>query len=288
MACVGNPTFHGRASTAGLAISIKICSIRMCAATCLSKAPAGMVYPGDSQYECGSKLNVTGGTSFFRALDWRGIQKAMGACRCGQDTGCFIDRQMVIALTGFGQDAPFGNAITLTNVNLSDPWATYPGGDPFPTILNKNIPFSTFGPSPTIPYNCETDGGESVEPQRSTAGRNRLAADSELCRQLTIHLVTGNELNPAVFLGLGACTLNGVNYPVCSTTGNTNQRAACYLQNPKEGQYYGSIGSKDDGGTGNYHGLFLSAQKRLSRRQYSGKLHLVALHQRLLEDQCRG
>ncbi len=58
----------------------------------------------------------------------------------------------------------------------------------------------------------------------------------------TIHLMTGNELNPAVFLGLGPCTLNGVNYPVCSTTANTNQRRRLYLQNPTQGQYYGSIG----------------------------------------------
>ena len=52
----------------------------------------------------------------------------------------------------------------------------------------------------------------------------RLAVDSELCRQHTIHLATGNEINPAVFLGLGACTINGVNYSTCSTTANTNAR----------------------------------------------------------------
>jgi len=62
---------------------------------------------------------------------------------------------MVLALTGFGQDVPFGNAITLTNVKLSDPWATYPGGNPFPTVLNKNVPFPTYGSVVTHPYNTK-------------------------------------------------------------------------------------------------------------------------------------
>jgi hypothetical protein len=80
----------------------------------------------------------------------------------------------------------------------------------------------------------------------------------------TVHLQSGRELNPAVFLGLGACTINGINYPVCSTVGNTNDRRELSLRNRKEGQYYGNIYELDDGGTGNYNALFLSAQKRLS------------------------
>jgi hypothetical protein len=81
----------------------------------------------------------------------------------------------------------------------------------------------------------------------------------------TRHLQTATQLNPAVFLGLGPCTINGVNYSTCSTTANTNQRRRLVLQNPGQGQYYGSISAMEDGGTGNYNGLFLSAQKRVSR-----------------------
>jgi hypothetical protein len=170
----------------------------------------------------------------------------------------------VLALTGFGQNAPFGNAVTLQNVQLSDPWANYPGGDPFPTIINKDAPFSNFGLVSTHPYESKP----TVVNQWNLSLQRQVGTDWLLTASYvgssTTHLMTGNELNPAVFLGLGPCTINGVSYTVCSTNGNTNQRRRLYLQNPKEGQYYGSIGSKDDGGTGNYNGLFLSLQKRVS------------------------
>ena len=36
----------------------------------------------------------------------------------------------------------------------------------------------------------------------------------------TSHMWSLENLNPAIFMGLGACTLNGVTYPACSTTAN--------------------------------------------------------------------
>jgi hypothetical protein len=85
----------------------------------------------------------------------------------------------------------------------------------------------------------------------------------------TIHFPSGQNLNPAIFLGLGACTLQTVtgpvSYPTCSTTANQNFRRPLYMQNPSLGQYYAGIGLVDDGGTSTYSGLNLSVQKRMSR-----------------------
>jgi len=52
---------------------------------------------------------------------------------------------------------------------------------------------------------------------------------------------------------------------LCSTVANQQSRRVLSLQNAAQGQYYSSIGFIDDGGTASYEGLFLSAQKRMSR-----------------------
>jgi hypothetical protein len=79
-----------------------------------------------------------------------------------------------------------------------------------------------------------------------------------------IHMWTGGALNPAVYIA-GSCVLNGVPTNPCSTLGNIQARRVLNLANPREGQYYGTISGLDDGGTGNYHGMLLSAQRRAAK-----------------------
>ena len=61
---------------------------------------------------------------------------------------------------------------------------------------------------------------------------------------------TTTEINPGVYIR-GS-----------STTANVNQRRVLNLANPAEGRYFSNISAQDDGGTGNYHGLLLSLQRR--------------------------
>jgi hypothetical protein len=81
----------------------------------------------------------------------------------------------------------------------------------------------------------------------------------------TSHMWTSKYINPAVFLGLGPCTLAGVQYPTCSTTGTTNQRRRLSLANPVTGQDFGIIQKVDAGGTASYNGLLLAVQRRAAR-----------------------
>ncbi|HXP85491.1 MAG TPA: carboxypeptidase regulatory-like domain-containing protein [Bryobacteraceae bacterium] len=231
-------------------------------------APAGEIFPGDSQYTAGNGVENMRLNKFVPRIGLVWDPRGDGKMTVRAAYGMFTDRANIYSLTAFGQDAPYGNVITLANVNLSNPWANYPGGNPLPIALTKNITFPAFAAYVTHPLNFQPtylhQWNLSVQRQ---VGTNWLVTANYLGNS-TIHLMTAAELNPAVFLGTGPCTIPGPNgtvnsYPVCSTTANTNQRRRLYLQNPSQGQYYSIVAAADDGGTASYEALFLSVQKRL-------------------------
>jgi hypothetical protein len=90
----------------------------------------------------------------------------------------------------------------------------------------------------------------------------------------TIHMNSSTTANPADFLGLQPCTLNAVqangtvapqSFPVCSTTANQNFRRVLYRQDPLNGQYYANIAQVLNSGTASYEGMYVSANKALTR-----------------------
>ena len=74
----------------------------------------------------------------------------------------------------------------------------------------------------------------------------------------------GVHINPAVFMGLGACTINGVNYASCTTNANLNQRRVLFQQNPVLGQGLGYVNRIADVGTQSYRAVRLSMRRRAS------------------------
>ena len=87
----------------------------------------------------------------------------------------------------------------------------------------------------------------------------------------TSHIVAVDELNPAQFLGLGACSINGVNYATCSTTANTNQRRRLALQNPAQGQFFSTVSTLDDVRLDGEFGI----QQGIAANQDLGQLQVV-------------
>jgi hypothetical protein len=158
--------------------------------------------------------------------------------------------------------APWGDKLTQQSVSFDDP---YVGNNPFPITVNANSIFPPYGNFNTLKYDTKTSriGSWNLSVQRQVS-TNWLVSASYLGRA-TRHLWSGQELNPAQFLGLAPCTLNGMSYPVCSATTNTNQRRLLTLQNQAIGTPFGYVTQIDDGGTASYHGLVLSAQHRASR-----------------------
>jgi hypothetical protein len=80
-----------------------------------------------------------------------------------------------------------------------------------------------------------------------------------------MHIWTQNAINPAVFLGLDPCVINGVSYATCSATTNTDARRRLTLERPQDGAKIGPLAEFDDGGTSIYHAMLLSVQRRAAR-----------------------
>jgi hypothetical protein len=186
----------------------------------------------------------------------------------------FTDRQHAFSLNFIAQNQPYGYQINPSGPTLSNPWVNYAGGNPFPIATGKNAQFATFGNVITHPLDAQPtylhQWNLSIQKQIGTSW----LLTANYIGNSTIHLLTSNQLNYAVFLGTGPCTLQTVNaagqvvpspQTVCSTVANQNQRRVFYLQNPLQGQYFAGIATTDPGGTADYEGLFVSAQKRLSR-----------------------
>jgi len=72
---------------------------------------------------------------------------------------------------------------------------------------------------------------------------------------------TAKELNYGIYFPGGPCTLQGVVYNPCSSTGNLNQRRRFSFERPQEATAFGGVNEIDDGGTQSYNGLLLSVQR---------------------------
>jgi hypothetical protein len=161
-------------------------------------------------------------------------------------------------------NAPYGTNLDTPNPigGFSNPWQGYPGGNPFP--LNGKAFFPTAGVYVNMPINPKpTSVAQWNATYQRQVARDWLASISYLGNK-TSHLWITGEQNPAIFMGLGPCVINGISYPTCSTTGNSNQRRPLYLANPKLGASYASIDTTDDGANAHYDGLLMSINHRFA------------------------
>ena len=167
--------------------------------------------------------------------------------------GLFYDAAQLFFNTRFANNPPWGAQITLTNPTggMTDPYASYPGGNPFPALATgwPTQPFPTSG----VYVNTPPDVHPPVLDQWNISLQRQvgswLLAASYLGNH-TSHLWRATELNPAV-------------YSSGATTGNTAARRVLTLLDPVQGAFYGTIGQLDDTGRANYNGLIFSVNRRL-------------------------
>ena len=252
-----------------------------------NNAPAGLVFPGDPEYTSGKYINGPRWAKFFPRVGLAWDPEGKGRMTIRAAYGMYGDRAMMLAGTQVYFSPPFGNLLSVSGANLTNPWANplYQGINPMPAlaalqgigVYDHNIPFFPFGNyvnSRMTDFNPVYMNQWNLSIQRQI-GQDWLLSANYLGNN-TIHMITVENINPAqyFFNGTNLCTPTITGPPPvpndptsgrqCSTTTNQQDRRILNFVNPSQGQYYASIGQIDDGGTGSYEGLNLSAQKRLS------------------------
>jgi Carboxypeptidase regulatory-like domain/TonB dependent receptor len=233
-----------------------------------TNAPAGTLFYGDpgmpgSAYGFGKKANFDPRVGIV--FDPRG--KGQETLRAGY--GIFYGTPNLFLTPG--THAPWANSVSLSQPagGLSDPYSTYPGGNPFPSPDNPpaNIQFPIFGgglgnyklhPKPTYMEQW------NVSYQRQLPGD--WAISVSYLGNRTVHLEVGEPLNNVVHVP-GTCTAGQYGLTAagaCSTAANENYRRQFILANPTEGQYYAALTNFGDAGIATYNGLLTSVQHRFA------------------------
>ena len=233
--------------------------------TVYKNSPPGLVYSADPGTP-GKGAMFTRWANFSPRLGLAWDPQGNGNTSVRASYGMFYDFSPLSFFTG--RRPAFLALIDVFAVKFDDPFATFPGGNPFPAtspgdgIEGKYYPRMLYT---SIPHNTKnpTVSQWNLSIQRQL-GPAWLVSGSYI-GSTTVHLCGVRALNHARYLPGASCVLNGVTYTPCSSTGNTDQRRELNLINPVQGEFFGNVNAIDDGATASYHGLLLSAQRRVSR-----------------------
>jgi hypothetical protein len=237
--------------------------------TRFDNTPPGLLFNGDPGFVGGDAGMKNKWWNFSPRVGFAWDVAGDGRTSIRTSVGTFYDVPSTYYLRGLANGAPWLPRYLRNNVKYDNPWASEPGGDPFPLPHGRGIPRNVPWPANAYVVWLNPDSQNMQVTQWNVALQKQLATNWLLSAtyigSATRHLWSIQQANPAVFLGLNPCTLNGVAYPTCSVTGNQDQRRRLSLENPALGRYYGAIQRVDPGGTASYNGLLVSAQRQAAR-----------------------
>ena len=176
---------------------------------------------------------------------------------------------------------PFGGRVAINDAPFGDPWVNYPGGNIFPVDLSRtDLPFPRFSNMSVVGDDFQASETQSW----NLALQHQVGSDWVLSATYmgahTIKMSQGAQVNPALYFPgsavNGVCTATSAGgvipagtYSInasgtCSSNRNTNTRRILFMQNPAEGMGVGAVSQVRSTGTSNYHGLLLSARRRVA------------------------
>src|SRR5436190_5658578 len=233
--------------------------------TVFLNAPPGLLYPGDPGFPKGKTGLKKQWTNVSPRVGVAWDVTGNGRLAVRSSYGINYDRPTAIFQQVPASGAPFGNRLTLTgNIPFDDPYRIVPGGQllPVPVPPPSNIVFPGLGSYAAIDPNINSTRAQSwhVTVERQLGSSWQVAA-SYLGTYLD-RIWGQDALNPGIYMGLGPCTLRGVNYPVCSTVANTDARLVFSQVSAEAAQKLSYVSQYRDIGTQSYRGLKLSFQRR--------------------------
>jgi hypothetical protein len=225
--------------------------------TVFKNAPAGLLYAGDPGFEGNTGVNKRF-NQFAPRIGAAFDPTGNGKTSIRASFGMAYDFPSAMIMSTPATAPPFASTVSIPGpVNFGDPYANYPGGNPFPGnfAVGPNVPFVAFGSyvaqQPDAKGTTVLTWNFAVQHQFA---KDWLVSATYLGTE-TSHLWVSFQLNPA-----------DPTVPGASTT-NTNLRRITYLRNPaaNEGGLLGPVDQFESGGTASYNGMILAVQKRLSR-----------------------
>jgi hypothetical protein len=248
--------------------------------TVFTNAPAGILFPGDPGVaDVDTALNETRWMHFAPRLGLAWDPQGNGMTVIRAAYGIFFDYPHLNGFGGLRNSPPRGGIISISNPagGFDNPWQSYPGGNPLPIPISKDVVFPTNAVYTVLPQDLNT----TYVNQWNLSAQKQIGADwlvaANYVGNQTVHQFLGIEGNPAVFVpgtgnASGQCFLNGqqLNYTVaanapCSTLQNTQARRVLNLADASKGRFFSNLVMVDGGGTRSFNGAVLSIQKRRTR-----------------------
>jgi hypothetical protein len=218
-----------------------------------TNGPLGLLFHGDPNIPAAyANSNWVGFAPRF-GLAWD--PKGDGKQSIRASYGIFFDTPESFTARDFGASAPWASGVSLTAPvgGFDNPFVDYPGGSPFPGPYPapKDSTFVQAGLYVSFPLNLHHMYTQNWNLSYQAQLSGNWMVSATYLGNGARHLRAGYEQNPAVYMP-GA------------TVANTQARRLLTVLNPKEGPYYATITTMDDGLTTSYNGLRLSAQHRFS------------------------
>ena len=233
--------------------------------------PPGLIFPGDSGYPPNQQYNNRANHFLPRlGIVWDPFGDGRTSIRASY--GLLYDTPHMFFYTRVSNNPPWGATLTRAGgpFPLSNPWAGYPGGDPY---LQNTGTGKTFGFFPAGGVYAVSDPNLK-SPQVNTWN---LSVQHQFGKWLlsgsylgnhTAHLWSSRELNLDVYIP-GTCPAGQYGLTAagnCSSTSaaNTAARRLLTILNPAAGPSYSTIAYLDAGATSDYNAMLLSAQHRVA------------------------